>query len=54
MRTELRQAHEVHELGLFTSSEMIQSFRCVGLAVKYDPVGLTDRGLYVARLLRHL
>ena len=47
-----RQAHEVHELGLFTSSEMTQAFRRAGLSVKYDPVGLTDRGLYVARLLR--
>jgi SAM-dependent methyltransferase len=49
-----RRAHEVHELGLFTSSEMKETFRRAGLLVKHDPVGLTDRGLYVARLLRHL
>jgi SAM-dependent methyltransferase len=48
-----RQAHEVHELGLFTSSEMIDTFRRAGLAVKCDPAGITDRDLYVARLLRH-
>ena len=44
-----RHAHEVHELGLFTSSEMIDAFRRAGLSVRHDPVGLTDRGLYVAR-----
>ena len=49
-----RRAHEVHELGLFTSSEMKETFRRAGLSVKHDPVGLTDRGLYVAWLLRHL
>lgn len=47
-----REGQEVHELGLLTSSEMIQAFRRVGLSVKYDPAGLTDRGLYVAWLLR--
>lgn len=44
-----RSAHEVHELGLFTASEMIDTFRRVGLSVKHDPVGLTGRGVYVAR-----
>ena len=44
-----RTAHEVHELGLFTSSEMIDTFRRAGLTVKHDPVGLTGRGLYIAR-----
>ena len=47
-----RRAQEVHELGLFTSSEMIDTFHRAGLAVKHDPVGLTDRGLYVARPFR--
>lgn len=44
-----RTAHEVHELGLFTTSELIDTFRRAGLATKHDPVGLTGRGLYVAR-----
>lgn len=44
-----REAHEVHELGLFTSSELLAAFRGAGLRAKYDPVGLSDRGLYVAR-----
>ena len=44
-----RTAYEVHELGLFTASEMMETFRRAGLAAKHDPVGLTGRGLYVAR-----
>lgn len=45
-----RRASEVHELGLFTSTELLQTFQDVGLQVDYDPKGLTDRGLYVARI----
>lgn len=44
-----REAHEQHELGLFTASEMIDTFRRARLSVKHDPVGITGRGLYVAR-----
>ncbi len=47
----IRHASEVHELGLFTQEEMQASFRAAGLAAEHDPVGLTDRGLYVARAL---
>jgi len=42
-------ATEHHELGLFTKDEMLGSFADAGLAAAYDPVGLTGRGLYVAR-----
>ncbi len=45
----LRQATEVHELGLFTVEEMMSAFAAARLAVDYDPRGLTGRGLYVAR-----
>jgi SAM-dependent methyltransferase len=45
----VRHETEVHELGLFTTDEMLQSFSAAGLAVEYDPQGLTGRGLYVAR-----
>jgi SAM-dependent methyltransferase len=45
-----RRASEVHELGLFTSGELLERFRNAGLAVDYDPKGLSDRGLYVARI----
>lgn len=48
--TGTRRASEVHELGLFTSTELLQTFQEVGLQVDYDPKGLTDRGLYVARI----
>ena len=40
---------EHHEMGLFTIEEMASAFRAAGLDVRYDPDGLTGRGLYVAR-----
>jgi SAM-dependent methyltransferase len=48
----VRQAREIHELGLFTIDEMLESFAEAGLAATYDPVGMFDnRGLYVARVV---
>jgi SAM-dependent methyltransferase len=44
-----RTIEEVHELGLFTQTEMLNCFREAGLDASYDPVGLTGRGLYIAR-----
>ena len=46
----VRVVREVHELGLFTQAEMIESFQDAGLAAAYDSAGLTDRGLYIARI----
>jgi SAM-dependent methyltransferase len=40
---------EHHELGLFDVEEMVAAMEEEGLAVDYDPQGLTGRGLYVAR-----
>lgn len=47
--TGTRHAAEVHELGLFTTGEMLDAFRRAGLEAVHDPVGLTDRGLFVGR-----
>jgi hypothetical protein len=46
----VRHASEVHELGLFTTGEMLDAFRQAGLEVDHDPKGLSDRGLFVARV----
>jgi SAM-dependent methyltransferase len=47
--TGIRRASEVHELGLFTTSDLLRTFAEAGLHADHDPKGLTDRGLYVAR-----
>jgi hypothetical protein len=48
--TGTRYAHELHELGLFTTTELLRTFEDTGLQADYDPKGLTERGLYVARI----
>jgi SAM-dependent methyltransferase len=40
---------EVHELGLFTTDEQLSAFEDAGLKATHDPVGVTGRGLFVAR-----
>lgn len=40
---------ERHELGLFTTEEMTHALTICGLAVTYDAVGLTGRGLYIGQ-----
>jgi SAM-dependent methyltransferase len=47
--TGIERATEVHELGLFTTDEMIVCFRQAGLDVSHDAKGLSGRGLFVAR-----
>lgn len=47
--TGTRVTSEIHELGLFTTEEMLGAFERAGLAVEFDPKGLFDRGLYLAR-----
>jgi len=43
-----RRVSEVHELGLFTTEEMMRAFGAAGLHVDHDPQGLTGRGLFIA------
>jgi SAM-dependent methyltransferase len=46
-----RHASEVHELGLFSTSELLDAFAEAGLHAQHDPKGLMgDRGLFVARV----
>jgi SAM-dependent methyltransferase len=45
----VRRFSEVHELGLFTTEELMQAFRDAGLDARHDPEGLTGRGLFIAR-----
>lgn len=47
----VRHATELHEMGLFTTAEMLAAFTEAGLAVEHDETGLDGRGLYIARLL---
>lgn len=41
---------ERHELALFTVEQMTSAFSLVGLDVRYDPEGLTGRGIYTAKI----
>jgi len=47
--TGIERLTEVHELLMLTSGEMMACFAAAGLDARHDPVGLTDRGLFVAR-----
>lgn len=40
---------EIHELGLFTTEEMLECCRLAGLQATHDPKGLNGRGLFLAR-----
>ncbi|MDM7993461.1 MAG: class I SAM-dependent methyltransferase [Candidatus Fermentibacter sp.] len=40
---------EHHELALFEREEMEEAFHLAGLGVRFDPQGLTGRGLYLGR-----
>jgi SAM-dependent methyltransferase len=46
----IEHATEVHELGLFTTGEMLECFRQVGLEATHDPRGVDGRGLFLARV----
>lgn len=46
----ITRASEVHELGLFTTEEMLKAFDQAGLAATHDPRGFAGRGLFVGRV----
>lgn len=49
-RDGVRHLSEIHELGLFSERQMKEAFEKAGFGqVEFDPEGLTDRGVYVAR-----
>jgi SAM-dependent methyltransferase len=45
----IERASETHELGLFTTAELLDCFRTAGLNAEHDAAGLNDRGVFVAR-----
>ena len=45
----IRRASEVHELCLYTQSEMLEAFEAGGARVEFDGGGIAGRGLYVGR-----
>ena len=45
----VRQAEEVRRLALVPPEQMAAHFEAAGLRCVFDPVGLFDRGLFIAR-----
>jgi len=45
----VREATELHELGLFTEAETLHAFSAAGLTAQHYAASATNRGLYVAR-----
>ena len=46
----IEHAVELHELGLFTTGELLECFRESGLQATHDPEGPYGRGLFLARV----
>lgn len=46
----IEHAVEMHELGLFTTEELLECFREAGLQTTHDPKGPSNRGLFLARI----
>ena len=40
---------EKHELALYPVEQLLKCFRLAGLVASHDPIGLSGRGLYIAR-----
>lgn len=48
--TEVHHAHELHELGLFTTDEMRDAFEQAGFVMHFEPNGLIGRGLWTGHV----
>ncbi len=46
----VRHEEEIHRLALIPTETMTKYFHAAGLQSEFDPVGLFDRGLFIARL----
>ena len=51
-RGTVRDATELHELGLFTEAETLRTFASAGLEVRHEAPAARNRGLYIARAKR--
>lgn len=47
----VRKAEEIHRLALVPTDQMVSHFQTAGLCCVFDEVGLSDRGLFIARAL---
>lgn len=50
----IRHTTEIHELGLFTTDEMLQAFAAAGLTAQHHAPSEINRGLYIARASNYL
>ena len=48
-RDGVKSAQEIHRLALVPTKQMSSYFKAAGLQCVFDPVGLFDRGLFIAR-----
>lgn len=46
----IKYINEEHELRYFNFEEILSSFKIFNMQMKYDPVGITGRGLYISSL----
>ena len=46
----VRHEEEIHRLSLIPTETMTKYFHAAGLRCQFDPIGLFDRGLFIARL----
>lgn len=50
--TGIEHTSEVHTLGMLTTEQMTACFHAAGLEVVYDAIGISDRGLFLAKPVR--